>query len=477
VTRQQPAGDLALWLRRATGVDEKILDGIATERGRYTAMGGVVVGTGLIAMFSMAVALSFVFGRFPPFAAVFVLLWGAFVFSLDRWLMASAAGVRAVERLVRLVPRLILACAVGVVVAEPLVLVAFDATIVETATKERKDELLTLESDLLVCNPVPGTTPAPGGPRCAGRKLALANTSPEGKQAEITGLQGQITTLSATVQRDSDAAAKLEAEARKECNGTDGPGLSGKFGVGPSCRRLRQTTDDYRKVHRIEENVAELANLNAQIEKLNGTTGEDADAFVQARKDAIAREKEAVVSRQRELGLLERMRVLGHITEDNGYALAGEWALRIFLVLIDALPVLVKLLGGFTTYDAIVADRLKRQKVSQFEVNRAVAARDSYGARLWSESYLEQLHAGRERIRWRGMRERRALKATMYAEVEKRTQEIIGEGPTLRLKLTAEVPEATVEEPAPPPAAPPGQRDWRDFEDPYEPERMGWTDR
>jgi hypothetical protein len=475
---RRSTGDVGVAMRRATGVDEKILDGIATERGRYTAMGGVVIGTALIAMFSMAVALSFVFGHFPIVAAVFVLLWGAFVFSLDRWLMASAAGARAWERFVRLVPRLILACAVGVVVAEPLVLAAFNATIVERAAKERKDELLALETDLLACNPVPGTTPPPAGPRCEGRRLATAETSAEGRQSEIAGLQTRMTTLRATVDRDSAALAKIEAEAQKECNGTDGPGLSGRYGVGPSCRRLRQQADTYREVHRIKENVDELAALDKQAGTLNGTIGEDADTFVKDRKAAIARETAAVRERQQELGLLERMRVLGHITSDNGYALAGEWALRIFLILIDALPVLVKLLGGFTTYDAIVADRLRRQKVSQFEVNQAVASRDSYSAKLWGESYLEQLRAGRERLRLQTMRDRRAVKAAMYAEVDRRAQEIIGEGPTLSLQVSATVPEATVEEPEqPPPAAtaPPRPRTWRDYEDPHDRPR-GWTD-
>jgi hypothetical protein len=470
--------DVGVTLRRATGVDEKILDGIATERGRYTAMGGVVVGTALIAMFSMAVALSFVFGHFPVIAAVFVLLWGAFVFSLDRWLMASAAGSRAWERFVRLVPRLILACAVGVVVAEPLVLAAFDATVVERAAKERKDELLTLESELLACNPVPGTPP-PAGTRCEGRKLATAETSAEGRQSEIAGVRARVSTLRTTVDHDSAELAKIEAEAQKECNGTAGPGLSGRYGVGPSCRRLRNQADTYREVHRIKENVDELAALDAQLGTLNGTIGKDADAFVKARKEAIARETTAVRDRQQGLGLLERMRVLGHITSDNGYALAGEWALRIFLVLIDALPVLVKLLGGFTTYDAIVADRLRRQKASQFEKNQAVASRDSYSAKLWSESYLEQLRAGRERLRLRTMRDRRAVKASMYAEVDRRTQEIIGEGPTLSLQVVASVPEAAVEEPAdPPPAAapPPRPRTWRDYEEPYERQPRGWTD-
>ncbi|WP_249999066.1 DUF4407 domain-containing protein [Actinoplanes sp. M2I2] len=473
MTEQERGGKVALLLRRATGVDEDILDGIATERTRYTAMGGVVIGTALIAMFSMSVALAFVFDGFPPYATVFVLLWGAFVFSVDRWLMASAAGVRAGERIVRLLPRLVLAAAVGVVVAEPLVLVAFDATVVERAAEDRKNVLLTLESDLLACNPVPGTAATPAGPRCEGRRLAVAEASAEGKQGEIAGLTAQIASVRATVQRDSKALADLEAEAAKECNGTDGPGLSGRFGVGPSCRRLRDTAEQYRTDHRIKENIDELAALESRIGALTGTIGKDADTFVAARKTMIAREVAEARDRQRDLGLLERMRTLGLITADNGYARAGEWALRIFLILIDSLPVLVKMLGGVTTYDQIVADRLSRQKRSQFEVNQALAERDSYGAKLLHESYLMQFRAGRERVRWEAMRERRAMDTAMHDEVERRTLQIIGEAPTLSMQITA--PPETVAEPPPVPHQAPAaeaEQTWQD-----RPSTVTWGDR
>ena len=43
-------------LRAVTGVDEEILAEIPTERPRYSAMGGVILGTSLAAMLSMGIA-------------------------------------------------------------------------------------------------------------------------------------------------------------------------------------------------------------------------------------------------------------------------------------------------------------------------------------------------------------------------------------------------------------------------------------
>ena len=257
-------------LRMATGVNEDILAGMPTDRTRFTAMGGVVLGTALIAMASMGVAIGFVADGFPLSAVPFVLIWGIFIISIDRWLMSVAASPERIRRILKLLPRLVLAVAVGTVVAEPLVLVVFRSEIVEQSDREHAEELRTLESGLLACNPVPGSDEAKnspaGTPRCADRRLSLAGSAAEGRLAQIPQLESQATALETTVNTDTKAHADLEALARRECNGTSGDGLSGQFGVGPSCKRLRQQAEQYRAVHRIEENTAAGSNASMKAQ-------------------------------------------------------------------------------------------------------------------------------------------------------------------------------------------------------------------
>jgi hypothetical protein len=69
-------------------------------------MGGVVLGTALMATFSMGVALVCVFGGFEPFAFVFVPVWGVFILCLDRWLMASPSARDVGTRFRKMLPRL-----------------------------------------------------------------------------------------------------------------------------------------------------------------------------------------------------------------------------------------------------------------------------------------------------------------------------------------------------------------------------------
>ncbi|TWG24466.1 uncharacterized protein DUF4407 [Actinoplanes teichomyceticus] len=426
-------------LRMATGVNEDILAAMPAERTRFTAMGGVVLGTALIAMASMGVAIGFVAGGFPPPAVPFVLVWGIFVLSIDRWLMSVAASSERGRRALKLLPRLILAVAVGVVVAEPLVLVIFRSEIAEQSRREHADELRDLEGSLLACNPVPGSEAAKNSPaaapRCAGFRLSLAGSAAEGRLAQIPQLQAQVTALGRTVEADARAHAELEGLARRECNGTSGEGLSGRFGVGPSCRRLRAQADRYRADHRIEENTAALANLRAEIDGITGRIGTDGAAFAEARQRTIEQRMAQTRDRWREPGLLDRMRLLSHLTDRNGYALAGEWALRLFLVLIDALPVMVKFLTGFTAYDEVMADRLEQEKAGALERNRAGGDRQRFGARLWR--FRLQLQAQREHRQLEGqhLKRLRPVNEEIWQQVDEQADRLMREAPTVSFAL------------------------------------------
>jgi hypothetical protein len=171
-------------LRALTGVDERVLDALSTSRARFTAMGGVVLGTALLAMVSMTVALIIVFDGFPPAAIAIVPLWGWFILNLDRWLMANNTPASLRMRFVRLLPRLLLAGAIGVVVAGPLLLGVFNSAIVERADEQRKNEIIDLQSALVTCNPVPGTEeaarPEANAPRCADLRLSFTGSSLDG---------------------------------------------------------------------------------------------------------------------------------------------------------------------------------------------------------------------------------------------------------------------------------------------------------
>jgi hypothetical protein len=52
------------------------------------------------------------------------------------------------------------------------------------------------------------------------------------------------------------------------------------------------------------------------------------------------------------------MEALGELAKTNAALFLGIWAVRLFFILVDCMPVMVKFLGGNTTYDRLVDERL-----------------------------------------------------------------------------------------------------------------------
>ncbi|WP_433360122.1 DUF4407 domain-containing protein [Actinoplanes sp. CA-142083] len=344
-------------LRMATGVREDLLDHVPSERARYTSMGGVVVGTAMMAMLSMAAALYFIFGGFQPFIVFAVPVWGMFILSLDRWLMSSTVS-RNGRMMTKLLPRLALSIALGVIVAEPLLLGIYHTAIEEKVAKDRQQELVSRESDLRTCNPIPGTAAASGpearDPRCAELRLAVGGKSPEALVIQQQTLSQQAVDLKKIVDADAKAYAELQRKSRLECNGTDTPETTGKPGVGINCVRLRNEADQYRRDHKIDQNAAKLTELNNKIAALTGQVGDSRISYSDALNAEIRKDLDEVRQRQGAVGLLERFRALDELVAANTYVLVTLWAIRIFFILVDALPVILKALSGRAAYDRIL---------------------------------------------------------------------------------------------------------------------------
>jgi len=356
-------------LRALTGVDEKTLDLVPSERARYTAMGGVVLGTALIAMFSMGVALLCVFDGFNPAIPIFVPVWGAFILCLDRWMMASGAARHLTERLLKLLPRLVLSIVFGVIIAEPLLLGIFHSAIEKRIADDRIKSVATYEADLKQCNPLPEAEPDPRRPDPNAAKCGELHFSVPTDVPARTSELNEVTTNRDTLKTQYDADVtkwqELEALARDECTGNKGRGLTGQRGQGPNCKRLRQQADKYRDDHKLSENQTRLDTRN---DKVKSVTDELAQARTAESSAITAKIAELVTdyrSNQKEKGLLERLAALGHLVDEDGNVHTAQWALRLFFIGVDSLPVLLKFLSGFTPYDKVVSDRVVAQKRGQ----------------------------------------------------------------------------------------------------------------
>lgn len=453
-------------LRALTGVNETILARAEAEAPRYSAMGGVVLGTAIMAAVSMTVALVAVFGRFHWYIVVAVVVWGGFILSLDRWLMSTTTMSDAGSAARKLVPRLLLSIALGVVVAEPILLGIYHTAIEERAAKDRTDEIDDRATVLRDCNPTPTVGPAatnpatlpstpssaspstgpaatatarptpatsPTGARCAGSLLNIQN-SPVPTEKKLIATQDQLATLRTQTEADAAEYARLESLARKECVGTKTDETTGVVGEGRECRDLRRQASAYRADHHIVENEQKEVDLNNEIITLTGQLAKERADYDTAVSLAIDQELQEVRGRQKDLGILERFRTLDALVTENGYVHATQWALRIFFIIVDALPVLIKVMTGVTEYDRRVHEeqrvgreldrirnrtRVKRvveqENVNQYRDQReAVTARD----RIDLKQALLSGRRSEERGRLISERERDLLRAAIGPAVE-----------------------------------------------------------
>jgi hypothetical protein len=344
-------------LRRPTGVHEGILAALPTDRARYTAMGGVVLATAGLAMLSMGITLFSVVGKFEWVIVPAVLVWGLFILGVDSYLMATVTTVWKV------IPRIVLAVALGLMIAEGLLLGLFRTAIEERVHSDRAAEVSTLQSNLVRCNPVPGTVDASALSDCGQLILSVqVDPQPAALQRQMEDEEGRAAALKPVVESDAKQHVELAHLARRECNGAAGDGLTGVRGVGLECDRLRTQADDFYTDHKIKENQDQLAQLTASTAALPGRIAAAQTSFTAARDALIQQRLDEVRVAQQEIGLLERIRTLGQLAVENPHVRNAQGGLRLFLVLVDCLPVLLKFMTGFTAYDRRVAARVRVQE-------------------------------------------------------------------------------------------------------------------
>jgi hypothetical protein len=245
---------------------------------------------------------------------------------------------------------------IGVIVAEPLIMTVFQSSISVNYQTYNSDQLKAYEARLARCNP---TDPAVIPPvDCGDDTLALADSpvSLAEKLSRTTTQRNQLQAQLTALNKQHDRLAQI---ATDECAGTVGPGLTGVRGEGQQCLDDKQQAKDYSENNQIPQKSKVLAGLNVEINQLTqqkqAAYGSYASNVRKAVKDKVANRKTEL---DKPLGLLDADAALGRLAAQSFFVMAAEWFLRALLVAIDLLPVLVKVLGGKTTYDALTAHQL-----------------------------------------------------------------------------------------------------------------------
>ncbi|MFE9875396.1 DUF4407 domain-containing protein [Streptomyces sp. NPDC005784] len=355
--RTRPAGprrsaDVAVRLRALSGVSEELLDRTPHERAKYTALGGVVFGTSVIAAFSMWNFATEALGRASVLAVIPTVIWMLFILNLDRLLVTPQPNAR--RQAGSLVLRLLIALMLGVVIAEPLVLRIFATAVEEHVAGERIGDIDRLRSNLVRCNPVPDTTTVTAPKNCASAYVLSFSEAPGQQADELGTLRSDAATLQKRVDRDTNRLEAIDTEVRAECRQLIRIAGTGLYQRTSECLRLRAKAQDYRTSHHTEQNETRLAGMNSRIESLGGRLTSARDDFSKARDTAIEKRISDERAKQKEIGVLERIQALDDLAGGNTVVRVGIWMIRLLFVLLDMLPVMVKFLSRENSYEQML---------------------------------------------------------------------------------------------------------------------------
>ena len=360
-------------LARLAGAQPDVLSRARTDRVKYNAMGGVLLTTAGVAGVSATFALDTAVGLPLALSVIAGVLWAAVIFNLDRMLIVSITRQSGLWRnLGTVVPRLALAIVIGSIVSVPLVLRIFQAEI--------GNELQVMHSDNLISAQKTLDAQYADIPTAQARVAELQAIASGEKQPSVSS---DADVLSAQQEVASAQAAYDQAAHDAQCE-LDGTCGTGERGVGEAYRQAKAKADT--AADALAAAKAKLADVTAKAEtRISGGAASNQDA-ARAELATLAprldkREKDRDAAQERldrgELGnegLLARLEALDRLTGGHPNMQRASLALTLLFLLIEVLPVLVKVLANLgepTLYDRILdkeEETLEKRAVQHHDV-------------------------------------------------------------------------------------------------------------
>jgi hypothetical protein len=349
-----------------------------TELSRYRMMGAFVFLTAVFASLSGGFALYAGFKKLG-LAIPIGLLWGTFIFTLDRFIVSSirksavdsntTAGDKIVSKLMEILtalPRLIMAVFIAVTVAVPLELKYFEPEINAQLSKNYIESAKGVATDVREGMP------------------------------EINDLEAELKRMDDNEKGLRDRRDLLRDQRFKEVKGESGDGFTGKPGIGPEARKREaeylKVESDYEKVTQQNQTRSEKVRERLDQLRLQLAGKIDDSNQVQAQRG----------------GFLEQFKALNQLEDQDDSVNNATRFLVILLTLIETAPVLIKLFARRGPYDDLLeavehkAHIAKKKEISDFnsEINKELEHYEANSEDRWllqeqlrrSALSLDQIH-------------------------------------------------------------------------------------
>jgi len=348
-----------------SGARPEILARCPTERNKFVSLGWAILITCTMATVSMWFALTSVLGINPVGAFPVALIWGLVIMGIDRWLVISmpAEGRR---KLVVALPRLLLALLLGSLISTPIVLRIFQSEINNQVSIIKENNAATFDASQQKSSVQATVTKWQNSVNnlqlvidSGGQQAINPATDPT-----VVGLTSQLKAEQAT------AATDYKAWQCQLYGGCGAPKGSGPLAAASKTR--------------YENDEAQITNLNTEIQtretQLKNTNASSASTRLAQAKAALPNAQSQLTTAQNvetgltnsfdttnsaTNGLLIRLKALDQLSAGDSTLQMARLLLFLLFLLIEMLPVTVKLLQQPGNYEKIL------KKVTKNELKRA----------------------------------------------------------------------------------------------------------
>ena len=313
-----------------------LLNACPTDYNKYFGVGIIVFLTGIMASITGFFALYTIFQSYY-IAAIFGIFWGILIFFLDWFIVSSLRKEeKFISELLYAIPRILLAILLAVVISKPLELKLFEREInavlvsIKTESSIKYKQLLEKEFEQI-------------------KILKLENTN-----------------LRNNIKNKEEQREQLFNMIIKEA---EGKSPTGKIGKGPVYREKKA------EFERLNQNLTVLKENNTAQIKLNNKKIEELEL----------KQDEKIEQSTKEIykadGLLARLEAMSKLKDKNTTVNLASWFIFILFVLIEAAPILVKLLSRRGPYDELI-EKEEYEKIVEYKKLKLKA-------KLVANNYLE----------------------------------------------------------------------------------------
>jgi hypothetical protein len=344
-----------------SGAQVGVLDQCPSERIKFQSIGWAILITSGIATVSMWFALYSAMGINPLLALVVAVAWGFVIMGIDRWLITSMP-INGKRKFAMAVPRLVLAILLGTLISTPLVLRVFESEInaqITVIKQERASAFLVQQEHSQIGEQVTYWTNDVSN---------LEKVIDSGGTVAINPAN-DLEVQSLTKQRTAEIALQQKYYAQWQCQlygGSGCPAGNGQLAHASQAAYESAITEVNSLTSQIQQVENSLSATDATSQKSRLTQATDALPNAQQQL-SLARSRENVLQanfdaqNEQTNGLLIRLEALDQLSANNLTVDSARFLLFLLFLVIECLPVTVKLIQQPGNYEKILEAEQDRE--------------------------------------------------------------------------------------------------------------------